>query len=80
MGDVVECLMIVLPSPTAFDNEDAEYYDDYYLDLSLSCVEGKMYLTSLTHFFRYAPSDAPTTAQEQAKTAIATVHFKVSLL
>lgn len=36
--------MMILPSPSAMENEDSEYFDDYYLDLPLSSVEGKMHL------------------------------------
>lgn len=34
--------MIVLPSIAAFENESMEYFDDYYIDVNLSSVEGKM--------------------------------------
>ena len=57
--------MIILPSPSAFDNEDTEYFDDYYIDVFLSCVEGKLY------------TSAPTKEQVAPKEAIATVHLKV---
>lgn len=43
-SDITEALMMVLPSPNAIDKEDAEYYDDYYVQLILSSVEGSLYM------------------------------------
>lgn len=34
---------MVLPSPYAVDKEDAEYYDDYFIQIVLSSVEGTLY-------------------------------------
>jgi len=33
--DMGECCLIVLPSPDAVEDENVEFYDDYYLQLSV---------------------------------------------
>lgn len=43
-SDITDCFMIVLPSPSALEHEDQEYYDDYYVQTLLSSVEGKLYI------------------------------------
>ena len=41
-GDIIECLLVVLPSPDALEQEGADYFDDYYIQLMLSSVEGNV--------------------------------------
>ena len=48
--NILDCSMIVLPSPLALDNENMEYFDDYYIDLSLSSVEGGVYFANIEAF------------------------------
>ena len=43
MSDITECSMMILPSIAAFEDEATEYFDDYYVDVTISSVEGKMY-------------------------------------
>ncbi len=86
-GDITECFLIVLPSPDAIESVGSEYYDDYYIQLMVSSVEGNLYffLTATKKLFsRNSPKKdptAPTSATEPApepkKDAIGTVHFKV---
>jgi len=62
--------MIVLPSPTALENEESEYFDDYYIDFSLSSIEGKVYSEKREELIKGMQND-------NKKGSIATVHFKV---
>ena len=39
-SDVIESFLMVLPSPDAIDKEGTEYYDDYFIQLVLTSVEG----------------------------------------
>lgn len=72
-SDISDVFMMVLPSPLALDNESLDYFDDYYIDLSLSSVEGKIYTepSKIT-----SPEKSPNPAPKEA---IATVHLKVFL-
>jgi len=62
INDICECTMIALPSPTAIENEDVLYHDDYYIQLVLTRTEGNFYDEKNTKL---------------SKTPIANVHFKV---
>jgi len=54
--------MIVLPSIVALENEDMEYFDDYYIDIMITSIEGNLYKKAV---------------KEEQKVSIATVHIKV---
>ncbi|MDR3548620.1 MAG: hypothetical protein P4M11_10225 [Candidatus Pacebacteria bacterium] len=67
VSDLVDCLMVVLPSPTAIENEEAAYHDDYYVQLNLSAVTGNFFSGDVTTGFVSEKGDF-------------VVHFKVSLI
>lgn len=62
--------MIVLPSIMALDNENSEYFDDYYIDIMISSIEGKIYQTTTKTVAKQT---------ETQKTSVATVHLKVGI-
>ena len=66
--------MIVLPSPLAFENELSEYFDDYYIDISLSSVEGKIYCSTAIK-----PAAKDSSAAPAPKESVAIVHLKVTV-
>jgi len=69
MKDVSDCSLIVLPSISALDNETMEYFDDLYVDLTLTSIEGKLYEGST-----FVGSEKVT-----QKASVAIVHIKVLL-
>ncbi len=65
--------MMVLPSPVALENEALEYFDDYYIDISLSAIEGKMTGNGSKADSTASPAASATVQKEP----VATVHLKV---
>ncbi len=81
-SDITECYMIVLPSPSALENDSPDYYDDYYVQIMLSSVEGKVYGYNMEpqpkESTPSAAIPAPPAPAEAKKQPVATVHFKVN--
>lgn len=61
--DISDCSMIVLPSLAALENEELEYFDDYYVDIMLTSIEGNLHRS--------------IAKEPQEKNSVATVHIKV---
>lgn len=67
MRDVSDCSLIVLPGISALDNDTMEYFDDHYIDLTLTSIEGKL----------YEGSTFMGTEKVTQKSSVAIVHIKL---
>ena len=59
--------MITLPGIGALDNENMEYFDDHYIDITLTATEGKL----------YEGSTFINSKETIQKASVAIVHIKV---
>jgi len=76
-SDITECLLVVLPSPEAIETESFEFYDDYYIQLMLSSVQGNLYFFIFLFIHSQKEHKKDSELKEPEKKPIGTVHFKV---
>jgi hypothetical protein len=75
-SDIAESVLIALPSPNAVDKEGAEYFDDYFIQIVLSSVEGTLYFILFRCSRNSSESLSPTT-KDSANNDKGTIHFQI---